>query len=303
VAGRGRLERGAGPAACGQLMTHSYAAGIGGRAIVVASHPRSGTHLVIDLLRRQFPACEPARGHLSAGGDPYWNLDELLSSSAPGIDREIERLCQVARPLLKTHRRPDFFANCQYTSPVLSEREAFARMLMSRAATIFVHRNVVDVMISLYAMVDPQRTVPFERFIREVRGPLSRLGWWARHLAEWRQAERTLLVSYEELLHDPARELGRIAAFLGEMPVGRAPILPGRPASTWVERTKRLLRMRRESTALGSHKVRSDRPVLSERDMAFIGEEIARVDPALAAMIASDERSGVVAAADPVGSS
>src|SRR4051794_27731921 len=27
------------------------------RPVVVASHPRSGTHLLIDLLRRQFPAC------------------------------------------------------------------------------------------------------------------------------------------------------------------------------------------------------------------------------------------------------
>lgn len=31
-------------------------AGIG-KPIIVASHPRSGTHLTMDLLRKQFPAC------------------------------------------------------------------------------------------------------------------------------------------------------------------------------------------------------------------------------------------------------
>ena len=28
-----------------------------GKPVVVASHPRSGTHLTLDLLRKQFPAC------------------------------------------------------------------------------------------------------------------------------------------------------------------------------------------------------------------------------------------------------
>lgn len=277
-------------------MTDSNVLKNGGKAVVVASHPRSGTHLVIDLLRRQFPSCEPPRDQWSFGRDPYWNLDELFSSPAPEIDREIERLAYVARPLLKTHRRPDFFASCQYTNPVVPEREALAGAVMTNAAMIFVYRNVVDVMMSLYAMVDPQRTVPFDRFIREVRGPLSRVGWWARHLAEWRKAERTLLVSYEGLLRDPARELERLAAFLGEMPSGRSPILPGRPSSNLVERFKRLLRIRRESTALGSHTVRSDKPVLSESDRAFIREEIARIDTDIAATIPADGQSRIVAA-------
>src|SRR6516164_1522873 len=89
-------------------------------AIVVASHPRSGTHLVMDLLRRHFSRCEPPRSRFFLG-DPYWNLDEIVSASGAAMELKIGRMVDVGRPVLKTHRRPDFFANCQFTRDIVSD--------------------------------------------------------------------------------------------------------------------------------------------------------------------------------------
>lgn len=182
--------------------------------IVVASHPRSGTHLIIDLLRRQFVGCAPSGLRMPFADVPYWNLDDLVSTAGAQIDREIVRLDAVRRPIFKTHRRPDFFANCQYTSQVIPERMAFTSAVKDSAVHIFVYRDVIAVMKSLYSMVEPEGGASFGAFIREVRGPLSRVGWWARHLVEWRNAERTLTVAYAALLRDPAAEIERIGRFL-----------------------------------------------------------------------------------------
>jgi len=248
-------------------------------AIVVASHPRSGTHLVIDVLRRQFPCCESPRAFAPAGQEPYGNLDLLVSQSAATADREIARIAKTARPLLKTHRRPDFFARCQYTAAVVPERVDFAEQVMARAAKICVYRSVSDVMRSLFLMTYPNADAAFGQFIREVRGPRSRVGWWAMHLAEWMHAERTHLVFYDELLREPETVVTSLGEFIGEEPLMRSPILPPAPSSPHLERLKKLLLLRRDSTALMSY---GKRPVrVMPEDLAFMRQEAIRIDAGL----------------------
>lgn len=185
------------------------------------------------------------------------------------------------RPLLKTHRRPDFFANCQYTMNVVPERRWFAHEVMTRAAKIYIYRSVPDVMKSLYAMVHPAGDVPFSCFIREVRGPWSRVGWWAMHLFEWMQAERTLLMSYEELVRDPATAVRSIAEFVGETPLMRLPVLPKPPSSLYMQRLRKLLPLRRDSTAL-MHCGKQRTPIsLCLEDLKFMRAEAMRVEPRL----------------------
>lgn len=254
---------------------------VAGRSIVVASHPRSGTHLVIDLLRRQFPQCAPPRTRLLLGREPYWNLDELLSVAGRQGVREIARMADVGRAVLKTHRRPDFFAPCQFTNPVLPEHAAFVRSIMARAAKIYVYRSVADTMKSLYAFVCPKREVPFATFIREIRGPWDRVGWWAMHVGEWSEAQRTLLVSYDTLLRDPEATLLRIAAFVGETPLMRTPILPRAPSSANAQRLKRILALHRESTAFMSYGSRRDEIRPTEDDLAFMRGETEGMDAGL----------------------
>jgi hypothetical protein len=256
-------------------------------AIIVASHPRSGTHLVIDLLRRQFPNCEPSRSQFFLG-DPYWNFDEIVSTSGGATERKIARMGDVGRPVLKTHRRPDYFANCQFTNSILPERTGFAREVMMRAARIYVYRSALAVMKSLYAMGCRTGEVPFSSFIREVRGPWSRVGWWAAHLSEWRRTEGTLLISYEELVRDPASAVGQIAKFIGETPLMRLPVLPRSPVSPYLERLRKLLPMRRESTALMTYGKQAPRIRLSPEDLEFMREEAMRIDPLLSELPAAE---------------
>lgn len=250
-------------------------------AIVVASHPRSGTHLVIDLLRRQFSCCESPPAFSPLGREPYGNLDQLVSESAATSDREIARIAKAARPLLKTHRRPDFFARCQYTAPIVPQRMEFARQVMARAPKIYVYRSVSDVMRSLFLMTYPNAEVPFGQFIREVRGPWSRVGWWAVHLVEWMRAERTHLVFYDELLREPKAVVTRLGEFIGEEPLMRSPILPQAPSSPHLERLQKLLLLRRESTALMSFGKRPAAVRTMPEDLVFMRQEATRVDPGL----------------------
>jgi len=256
-------------------------------AIVVASHPRSGTHLVMDLLRRQFPSCEPPRRQFFLG-NPYWNLDEIVCETTVATERGIARMAYTDRPVLKTHRRPDFFANCQYTRSVAPERASFAHEVMMRAAKIYVYRSVPNVMKSLYAMVHPSGGVPFGSFIREVRGPWSRVGWWATHLSEWMRAEHTLLVCYEELMRNPVSSVRRLADFVGEEALMRVPVLPQPPSSLYLERFRKLLSLRRESTALMFYgkKTATIRPSLADLD--FMREEAMRIDPRLTGLLGAE---------------
>ena len=261
-------------------------------AIVVASHPRSGTHLMIDLLRRQFRCCQPVKGGWFSGNLLYWNLDELLSESDSRAERSLLSSSQVTRPILKTHRRPDFFAPCQFTSAVREERGAYARTLMAGASKIYMYRPVIKVLTSLYAMSHPTSEVPFSAFIRELRGPWSRPKWWAVHLSEWMRASRTIVVSYDEALSNPESSVQRIADFLGEPALNRSPLLPNPPSSATVERLKRYLNLHRESTALMSYTKPSVLP--STGDLEFVRDEIREIDPSLPLFSGDDPSIAVV---------
>jgi hypothetical protein len=62
--------------------------------------------------------------------------------------------------------------------------------------------------------------LPLDRYVtRFVSGTVSPFGSWGRHVVSWLAARHDrrafLLLRYEDLLHQPRRELDRAAAFLG----------------------------------------------------------------------------------------
>lgn len=71
------------------------------RPVIVASHPRSGTHLTLDLIRRQFPACEKTKSFFSMRELPYINLDEILCVDKKFSDSELRYLNRSTVPLKK----------------------------------------------------------------------------------------------------------------------------------------------------------------------------------------------------------
>lgn len=52
------------------------------KCVVVASHPRSGTHLTIDFIRRNFPSFDTRLRIWQSARGLYWNLDEGRSTRA-----------------------------------------------------------------------------------------------------------------------------------------------------------------------------------------------------------------------------
>lgn len=229
----------------------------GGAPLVVASHMRSGTHLTIDLLRRNVP-CVSAR---------YLNLDLLMRDhgaplSLGAFEREVDRLSGL--PLLKTHAP----ARAEGWFPPGDERSRRALELLAGARIVYVVRDGRDVMVSLYYYMQRYsgrvRAQRFEQFLRdrddffqqspEFRG-LDRVSAWVRHVEGWLEREDVVVVRYEDLLERLAPTLLRALAELAlpapaqvaavQVPAGiparvlrrvLAPLLPRRVSTAIVPR-------------------------------------------------------------------
>lgn len=90
---------------------------------------------------------------------------------------------------------------------------------------IYIVRDPRDVVISAYNCVVLKGTIadesyPITTFVNEfVRGARSAVGPWGENVASWLatcgNSPRFLLLRYEDMLSETARELGKVASFLG----------------------------------------------------------------------------------------
>jgi hypothetical protein len=171
--------------------------------LVVASHMRSGTHLTIDLLRR----------NLASASSRYLNLDRLMPGEGHGaplrladFERELSGL--GACPLLKTHTPA---ATGWFRAA--DERSLRANALLASSRILYVVRDGRDVLVSLYYYMrhysEHVREQSFERFLRDrddffqacpgFEG-LDRVSAWARHVEGWLAEPRVVVIRYEDLI-------------------------------------------------------------------------------------------------------
>ena len=135
-----------------------------GRPIVVASFPRSGTHLMIDLLRRQFDAGGwklPGEGNDAT----YLSLERLLPTDRRHMNqvKAIRRLRRSCRPILKTHAMAGLAA---WQGDLAPWRE----WLRERADFVYCYRDGRDVMCSMHLWrkgFDSSARVSLSNFIRQ----------------------------------------------------------------------------------------------------------------------------------------
>lgn len=213
------------------------------RIVVIASHRRSGTHLILDLLRRN-----------GLGVDPSFVTLERLDPAHPKhltvaeLDRRLQSKRGVA--LVKTHALPNA------TAWPTRETGEYASELLARWPTIYVHRDGRDVLVSLYHFIASYSAQvaeqSFGEFIRAAHtGPdasgLSRAAYWQHHVLEWLRKAPTTRASYEELRRDFAAALPAIADRVG-LPL-RADLSPvlldeRRHSNLIVRGAQRLLRLR-----------------------------------------------------------
>ncbi|MEO0586660.1 MAG: sulfotransferase domain-containing protein [Planctomycetota bacterium] len=219
-----------------------------GRAVLIASHRRSGTHLLIDLLRKQFDACRSYKRLGEPRDRLYLAIDDLPcpgrghTRHSPESAREI--VARPQRPILKTHFLPDL-------KPVADAHPDFIHDLTHGADRCYVVRDGRTVLCSLFAYARLFSEPPtFPEFLRQRTEGLSRPAHWARHVRAWRDQPGVLTVTYESIVKDTRATLDRLAQHLGHTPRYRTPLLPKRLRSVWRGRLDRLLATRPESTAI-----------------------------------------------------
>lgn len=223
--------------------------------VLVASHPRSGTHLVIDTIRRQVPGMRNWRPWGLPLDHLYLNLERTCSDNRHFDDALARRiLARPRRGILKTHFLADLSESwiAEESGPLAPRWRALAEA----ARAIYINRHPLKVMASYHqflAGIDPHiATLGFRAFLESPHwtGTTDRLGWWQQHATGWLNRPNTHVLHYEGLMRDPAKALAGVGAFLGETIKNRQPYLP--PMVTTVNRTRmdRLLRLSPDSTAI-----------------------------------------------------
>ena len=230
-----------------------------GQPIVVASHPRSGTHLTIDLLRKQFESCKASTRIGETLHHLYLNLDAMtVVAERYDVGDAIGLLQRAQTPTVKTHSLPtlDMFSGAE---------RALAEQVLEKSVLIYVARDCRDVICSMYQW-ERSRHESFDATLSwYLRNPLGRNSYaaerdqsgmtylekWVEHVNAWRSQSNVLLIRFEDILSHPEKIITTIARHTGLEPLYERPLLPqkirygGRLADYW-----RRLTGYQESTAV-----------------------------------------------------
>jgi hypothetical protein len=238
--------------------------------VLVASHPRSGTHLMIDLLRRQFASCAARVLPGQSFADLYLSLERFQENAHRPITEQRARgiVKRARRPTLKTHMLPSF----ERVPPAHRE---FVMGLVGRSDRIYCVRDGRSVMCS-YRIFHDHGATPMSAFLRERVDGVSRAARWARHIRAWMAEPGVHLMRYEALVRSPVESVEKLGQILGERPLGRQPTLPPPLRTVSESRLSRLLG-RSTSTAIVGKPLPGEakkwQELFDESDRRFFHEE------------------------------
>lgn len=225
------------------------------RGILVASHPRSGTHLLLDILRRQFPSTRGWRWWGLPLDHLYLNVERIVSDRRHFGDEKAEAILRRVRmPLMKTHYLEDFSET--WTSNETGPLPLRWREYVDKAVILYVHRDPRDVMVSYKQFLSSIQPGVAEMTLFDfMRSPHwseqgDRLEWWKRHVGGWLGKPGVVAIAYRDLVKHTEREIARIAGELKERPLYRLPLLPAKRGTIMQTRMDRLFQLAPESTAI-----------------------------------------------------
>jgi len=219
--------------------------------IIVASHRRSGTHLTIDLIRRNFPETSIFKLPLEHLDNTYLNLDRLDPAHERSIAESsaIRTLTRAARPLVKTHAHPDF-SNIRCVAPSLLS------MILDNAKIIYVHRDIRDVMRSLYLYrLDyySAKGVSPTDFLHGNHCEGNPIEIWVDHVCSWLESSPDMVLSFDDIIRFPRRIVDQISDRLSLKSELAEPLLPLPIKNRFEARLLRILPGRpRATTVFGS---------------------------------------------------
>ena len=196
------------------------------RPAMVASHFRSGTHLLMDLIRRQFRPFRPSMRPFESIHATYLSLDRFDDNNHRPIEPAgaLELLRKATRSTLKTHALPSF-------DRVRAEVRPFHAALVERSTALYAVRDGRDVLCSMHAWMRSFRDEPeadFEAFCFDPlpHSGVSRAREWNDHVLAWLDRPATHTVRFERIVKDTRSVLDELGTILGEQPAHRAPLLP-----------------------------------------------------------------------------
>lgn len=228
--------------------------------VIVATHERSGTHLTIDLLRKNFQECRSWRLPGEYLEMSFVNIDRIgIDADWPNtLEATKKQLRRSSNPVIKTHKTPKFHG--------FGEKEQdFALELLSKAKVVYVIRHPLKVLSSYQLMVDrfPARSSEeIKVFLqKEMKGGEAPLARWKNHIKEWEAHDDILVIKYEDIIRKTANTLNVIGDYLGMTHLNKVNPLPKHIRTRWQRRYMRLFQINPESTAvLGRGKDEKQRP-------------------------------------------
>lgn len=220
-----------------------------GRSVVIASHPRSGTHLTIDLLRKQFRECQSWLWFGETLHHLYLDLDHLATNQLPHVSQEeaLNILRRPRRPVIKTHSLPR-------SEKLGVENTEFLSRLMKNADVYYVVRDGRDVLCSVHLWMqglDLEARCPLSEFLRQEQNGMSRPRIWAHHVLSWLNEPGIRVLRFEQLIKDTRKVLIQIGQQLELKPLYVEHLLPKarQSDSKWADYWSRLMQQF-ESTAI-----------------------------------------------------
>ena len=249
------------------------------KCIFVVSFPRSGTHLTIDFLRKQFKECQIKLSALESRHRSYLTLGHLSKQNFNYISqaRALAILSRAEVPIIKTHETPGF-------QEIGEENEYFVRQLSQNAVFFYVVRDVREVLTSLHCGLQSnslEARCSFSKFIRQECNGQSWPKRWASHVQMWSSQPSVNLVKYEEIIRDPVQMIENWGKLLELKPQLEKPLLPSKccPKNRWQDYWFRLTG-RTESTAIDSFFSYCKSPwqtLLDYQDRCFIHQEAGNI--------------------------
>ena len=173
--------------------------------ILVSSHRRSGTHFLIDSLRKNISDAEfPNHRHLPAD----FNLGSLYSKSEK-VYSVFTKLINTGKPvIIKSHLLPE---ECHLASP-RDKHEELIKEIFIRSKKMYIARDGKDVLMSLYKYLKP--VCSFSEFIRESNDHIikelrsaqefdsNRVAYWSYHINQWRLEETVKQIHFSDLMNN-----------------------------------------------------------------------------------------------------
>lgn len=250
------------------------------KPIIVASFPRSGTHLTIDGLRHFFIETYRRQGFGQAVHSLYMNLDRLDPAHPYPLSerkaREILKTCPK-RVIIKTH--------CSVGIDQVGEaNRALAQGIIDASDVAYVVRDVRPVMTSFMALRPlkfPDSPRQISAFLRTPmdggEGPAAN---WARHVAGWLDQPRVHIIKFEEMRTDYARAISTLGEQL-HLTSNRYPIqMFSKPRSMFENRVRRWLGIQ-NSSAIDNLRMAFETPdwkqVMSKEDLDLIRQQAGEI--------------------------